>query len=139
MAGASAYQRTRGTRTTLVPLPFHTASDATVSYPLLKANGAIVLESVDLICSQAFEGEDTNTHHINLDTRTTAYATPTEIANKDYTDAVDVAANGVEALFSTETDMADGTFLSIEFEEIGTGGTTGFGSTTAVVSWRPAA
>jgi|TARA_Y100000310_G_scaffold90153_1_gene87420 hypothetical protein len=137
--GLTPIQDQAGTRReALTVLPTHAAGDATISYPVFRAEGAVIIENVNVVYPIAITGADTNTHHINLDTRTAAYATPTEIGNIDHTNGNDATANSVAALYETGTQaLTDGMYLTVELEEIGTGGAVALGALGIQVDWRP--
>ena len=118
------------------PLPVHAASDATNSYAIFKAPFDCRILEVQVHYDIAITGADTNTHHVNVDSRTSAFATPTERGNKDFTLAVDASADTVENIVSTAFDLDEDACLSVEYEEIGDGGAVALGVLSFFVTYR---
>lgn len=127
-----------GSHVSITRLPAHTASDASSIHPILRVpdDKGIVVESVEIHYLNAVTGGNTNTHHVNVLTRSSAFAAVAEIAQKDFTLNVNAAAGSVEELLSAEVEVAAGLFLAVQLEEIGNGGNVALGTLTVMAKWR---
>jgi len=137
--GLEPIQDVAGTRTTTTAF-FHVAATNTLSIPIFRATGACVIESVRVVYGFAVTGHGANTNNINLDTRTSAYAVPTEIANIDHGAGADAVANtsiAFTGITADESALTDGMYLCAELEEVGNGLAAGLGPISFVVEWRP--
>jgi len=120
--------------------PTHTASDATSTFPIFQAPFDCTIVAVRAIYQTLVTGADTNTHHINIDTRTSAGATAVEIASRDHVNGEDAAANEVHTFTNTGTaaqlNLDEDAFVFVEYEEIGNGGAVVFTNTWFTVEYR---
>ena len=121
--GSSRYTDLRGTRTEhlAVNVP---AATATATFALLDCPHSATIESVQFIAGIAHAGHAANTKNINIDTRNSSFAVPSEVAARDYGAGTNDAAADVVDLWTptgTAGDIAANGYLSAEIELVGTG------------------
>lgn len=112
-----------GIHTATARTPAIGTSDATSKSVIFRAPFDCRISAIKFIPDTAITGADTNTRHLNIQDEGAAGTGDAEIANKDYTDGVDVTALVADdiTMSSANHQLTEGDILTAEFEEIGTG------------------
>jgi hypothetical protein len=122
--GNTNFADIRGPLVARANIQSHAAGDATADHPIYRAPFACRIRKVTIVPAATITGAATNNFNLNLKSWTDA-ATPvaTERANRDYGSGTNEVAMKARDLYAPATPLAlaEGEYLSIERELVGTG------------------
>lgn len=97
------------------------AAATTEAHPFFVAPFPCVVTGVGITPQAAVTGDNTDTKNLNVDNKGPTGALSTEIGNLDLVLATDLVAFDEQAITITETELAKGDVLALEYEQVGTG------------------